>query len=188
MMSTPAATSIHWQVGRSMDRRVLFPLAVLGVTLGSFFLTLLFLDTGAPPPALQQPASDRLGTQRLASLAELPSIASQIGLKLATNMHGNIDTLSRIDQRDVMMAGWIADTEGDATPNELLIFVGGSLAARTKTRGERPDVQQRLNLYFGSEKNLTFQVNFACHSGEQPVAVALGQGGRYFGLPAPACP
>ena len=86
------------------------------------------------------------------------------------------------------MGGWIADLDGDATPNELVVFVGGALRARTKTAGERPDVQQELNLYFGTEKNIGFQVTFACDPGEQPVAVALGKDDRYFGLNTPQCP
>src|SRR2546423_851296 len=79
-----------------------------------------------------------------------------------------------VNEREVMVGGWLADPEGDATPIQLVVFVAGAVAARTQTQGERPDVTREFSLYFGSEKNVAFQATFACRSGEQPVAVAVG--------------
>jgi hypothetical protein len=191
MIANQAGRLVHWQAGPLRGPPVLFSIVCLVVMLGSFFMTLHLLDSRSPRTPLGssgEPATDRLATQTIQSLAELPTVASHIGLKFARDMHGSVDVISRTNEREVMMGGWIADLEGDATPNELLVFVGGALSARTKTRGERPDVQQRLNLYFGTEKNVAFQVMLPCRPGEQPVAVALGKGDRYFGLKTPRCP
>jgi hypothetical protein len=171
---------------------LLFSTACLAVILANFFLSLFFMNAIFPPsPASTKSTrevADRLATQRLGTYAELPAIARQLGLKFAREMGGHVDTLNRISERDVTMIGWVADPEGDATPTELLVFVGGALAARTKTSGERADVQQAMNLYFGSEKNVVFQFTFACAAGAQPVMVAVGKEGRYFGLVTPLCP
>jgi hypothetical protein len=170
---------------------LLFSILCLGVIVASFFASLLFMDIVVRsdlPAEDTRTLTERLATQRLGSYAELPTLAGQLGLKFGREIRGQVDTFSRISEREVTMAGWVADPEGDATPNELLVFVGGVLAARTKTNGERPDVQQSLNLYFGSEKNLGFQVTLACAHGEQPVLVALGKSGRYSGVVTPPCP
>jgi hypothetical protein len=185
MITNRAGRLIHSQAGPLRGPPLLFFAASVAV----FFLTLRLFDPTRPGTPLNSgAATDRLATQTIPSLAELPTVASEAGLKFARSMHGHTDVLSRINKREVMMGGWIADLDGDATPNELFVFVGGALRARTKTAGERPDVQQALNLYFGTEKNVGFQVAFACGPGEQPVAVALGKDDRYFGLNTPHCP
>jgi hypothetical protein len=191
MIVNGAGRFTDWQAGPLRGSSVLFSILCLVVVLGSLFLTLHLLDSRAPRTPLGstgEPPITRLARQTIATSAELPTVASQVGLKFARSMHGHTDVFNRINEREVIMGGWIADLDGDATPNELLVFVGGALRARTKTAGERPDVQQALNLYFGTEKNIGFQVTFACVPGEQPVAVALGKDDRYFGLNTPHCP
>lgn len=177
---------------RFMGRPVLFLTSCAFVMVGTFFLTLWLMEARAPQRAVPapgaKPAGDRLAAQRVVSYDELPEATSRIGLRFAREMHGNVDSISRVSERDVTIGGWVADLEGDATPNELLVFVAGVLAGRTRTRGERPDVQRTLNLYFDAEKNVAFQLTFPCTPGERPVAVALGKDERYFGLQTPRCP
>src|SRR5436309_12263802 len=89
---------IRPKVGHLMGRRLVLLAACLVVTLGSFFLTLRFVDFRTPPGAVLldgRPASERLAAQRVASSAELPALASQIRLKFAREMHGNVDSLRR---------------------------------------------------------------------------------------------
>jgi hypothetical protein len=38
-------------------------------------------------------------------------------------MRGNIDVLRRMSEGVVSMTGWAADTRGDATPLDILVFV-----------------------------------------------------------------
>jgi hypothetical protein len=101
---------------------------------------------------------------------------------------GHIDALTRINERDVALAGWLADPEGDASPLQLIVFVSGSVAATTQTKGERPDVTKALVLAFGSEKNVAFGVSFPCAAGQQPVVVGVGMKRQYFPLTLPPCP
>jgi hypothetical protein len=178
------------RVWDSMGRRLLLIFSCLIVTLGSFSLTLRFIDktTRSTAKIDVQVARERLASRGVASYSQLPEVASQSGLKFSAQMLGHTDALTRINDKEVLMGGWLADPEGDATPNELMVFISGALAARTQTNGERPDVQQAYNLYFGTEKNVAFQVTFPCRAGDQPVTVALGSGGQYFGLDTPPCP
>ena len=96
--------------------------------------------------------------------------------------------VSRVNDREVAVYGWLADPGGDAMPLKLLVFVGGKLAVATETQGERPDVARALALTQGAEKNVSFQVNFGCAPGQQPVMVGLGVGRQYIRIKSPSCP
>jgi hypothetical protein len=173
-----------------MWRRLSLAIGCLAAMLGSFFLTLRFIEKANRPREEidARAASERLAGRRVANNAELTAIASEIGLKFAPRMLGHTDAVDRVNEREVVIGGWLADPEGDATPIQLVVFVAGAVAARTQTQGERPDVTRGFHLYFGSEKNVAFQATFACRSGEQPVAVAVGSGGQYLSLETPRCP
>jgi hypothetical protein len=103
-------------------------------------------------------------------------------------MIGTADGYSRVNERDVMISGWLADPEGDGNPLKVMVFVAGAVAATTETNGERPELARVKGLAFGTEKNVVFAVNFACRSGQQPVVVGLGLKRQYFPLPTPPCP
>ena len=103
-------------------------------------------------------------------------------------MNGSVDGISRINDREVKISGWLADPDGDATPLSIMVFVSGPVAATTRTQGERPDVTHHMALSFGAEKNVAFEVSFGCPIGSQPVVVGLGTNKTYFPLPSPPCP
>ncbi len=86
------------------------------------------------------------------------------------------------------MAGWLADTGGDATPLHILVFIGGPVVATAETKGARPDVTAAIGLAFGAEKNVAFSFKFSCGPGVQPVVVGVGQKGQYIPLESKKCP
>lgn len=96
--------------------------------------------------------------------------------------------MSRTNNLDVTMAGWLADLEGDGTPLDVVVFVAGVMVARTATKGERPDVTQAFGLGLGAEKNVYFQVSFRCGPGEPPVVAGLGRARQYLPLVSRPCP
>jgi len=156
------------------------------VLLASFLATLWLTEPKAPEaPHL---ALDRLLSRKVSSYSELNDAAAAAGLHNAESMHGSVDSLKRTNDREVAVVGWLTDVEGDATPVDLLVFVGGTLAAKGQTKGERPDVTRSLGLAFGTEKNIIFQVTFACRAGDQPVVAGLGLAKRYFPIPVSKCP
>jgi hypothetical protein len=103
-------------------------------------------------------------------------------------MQGAIDAISRINDREVKIAGWMADPQGGDTPLNVLVFVDGGMMGAARTQGERPDVTKGLGLTFGAEKNVALEVTFACSSGQQPIVVGVGVDEDYFLLMSPRCP
>jgi hypothetical protein len=160
------------------------------VFLGSFFLTLWLTKPGAPPDtAAERPAADQLAGHAIANASDLLEAAKEVGLHYSSNrMQGLIESMSRVDEREVKIGGWLADPQADATPLTLLVFLGGKRVAATETRGERPDVTNKLGLAFGSERNVAFSVSFGCRPGDQAIVVGLGRDSQFLALSLPACP
>jgi len=159
---------------------------------GSFFITLWLTapDTSSLQPIGGDNRSDaeKLAARHIAGDSDLANAAREIGLHLSARMSGNVDAINRTSARDVSVAGWVADKEGDATPISILVFAGGAVVATTQTKGERPDVTQALHLGLGSEKNVSFSVKFSCQPGDQPVIVGIATVKQYIPLTSGACP
>ena len=151
--------------------------------MGSFLLAALML-TGCS----EDDPSKRLAAQRILNYSDLPKAAENVGLRLSEQMAGNVDVLNRINEREVNMSGWLADRQGNPTPLNLFVFIGGSMVAATQTKGERDDVTKIVPMKSGAEKNVVFSLNFNCRSGDQPVIVGVGQRNQYLPLPAKQCP
>ena len=158
--------------------------------LGSFFLTLWLTKPGAPPDtAAERPAADQLAGHAIANASDLIEAAKEAGLHYSSNrMQGLIDSMSRVNEREVKIGGWLADPQADATPLTLLVFLGGKRVAAAQTRGQRPDVTNKLGLAFGAEQNVVFSLSFGCRPGEQAIVVGLGADRQFFPLSLPACP
>jgi hypothetical protein len=161
-----------------------------GVMIGSFVLTLWVIT---PVPKLSGPedlrsVGERLATYDISGTTQLIEAAISLGLSSSRQMIANIDAISRINEREVAVGGWLADPGGDATPLRLLVFVAGKLAVATETRGERPDVAKVHALTLGAEKNVSFQASFACSPGQQPLMVGLGIDKQYLRIKSPPCP
>jgi hypothetical protein len=172
-------------------RRLIYIGVLLATVIGSFFLTPWQLEEGPDTSADATDArsdGERLASQRIADYSDLRRAARNAGLTLSHDMIANVDGFSRVNERDVAISGWLADPEGDETPIKIMVFVAGSVAATTQTNGERADVTRERGLAFGTEKNVTFGVNFACSAGQQPVAVGLGIKRKCFPLELPRCP
>jgi hypothetical protein len=172
-------------------RRLIFIGVLLVVMLGSFFLTLAMLDEGDDGLVdSSDPRSDgeRIASHKVTSYSDLRIAARDARLRRSMSIIANVDSFTRINERDVALSGWLADPDGDATPIKLIVFVSGVVAATTQTKGERPDVTKEIGLAFDTEKNVAVGVNFACPAGQQPVVVALGLKRRYFPVDVPRCP
>lgn len=139
-------------------------------------------------PADGRTDSERLSSHRVASSADLTEAAAAAGLRPSRRFRGSVDALFRIDGERVTMRGWVADTDGDGTPLQVVVFVVGAAVASAATQGQRPDVTERVRLGLGAEKNIAFQVSFPCRAGNQPVVVGLGPKERYISVRSPPCP
>jgi hypothetical protein len=169
-------------------RRPLRKVSRIGISLvvliGSFFLTAWLTDNGIPPGSVVE----RLATSQISNLSDLIEVAVSAGLHRSFQMDGRIESMSRINNSEVAIRGWMADPEGDAEPIPIFIFVAGKKVATTKTHGERIAVTKELHLAFGAEQNVMLEASFECASYDRPVIVGLGKEEQYFYLPSPPCP
>jgi hypothetical protein len=148
---------------------------------GSFFTTLWLTAPNYPEkPAAAYHISNDFNL--------LKATRDFVVLPLSQRMTGNIDTTNRINEHEVSIVGWVADTEGDGTPTEVLVFAGGAFIAATQTKGERSDVTQAQHLGFGLEKNVSFSLNFDCRPGDPFVVVAIAASKHYFPFGSYQCP
>jgi hypothetical protein len=126
--------------------------------------------------------------QRISNYSELPNAAANAELRLSQQLKGVIDGINRINEHEVNIAGWLTDSEGDATPLHILVFIQGAMVATAETKGERPDVTATIGLGFGAKKNVAFSFKFDCGSDAQPVVVGVGEKGQYIPLESKKCP
>jgi hypothetical protein len=54
-------------------------------------------------------------------------------------MKGVVDAMTRVNDREARLNGWLADPDGDAAALTILVFVGGKNVERIQSWGERPD-------------------------------------------------
>jgi|SRR4051812_18857586 len=159
------------------------------VLIGSFFITSWLINTGTPSNTTDNRSdAERLASSNISSRADLIEAAVGLGLHSSSSMKGNVDAVSRLNDREVTIRGWMADQGGDATPITVLFFVDGQNVAVIQTHGERSDVTKELGLALGAEQNVAFEARFVCPTGGRPLVVGLGQDKQYFYLLSPRCP
>jgi hypothetical protein len=158
------------------------------VFVGSFFITLWLTGPEVPKAVDNRSDTERLVAQHVSSYPELDDAAASAGLRLSRQMQGVVDGINRVNEREVSMVGWLADPAGDATPLNILVFVGGSIAATAQTKGERPDVTRAIDLGFGAQNNVAFSIKFNCGSDVQPIVAGVGGKGQYIPLQSKKCP
>jgi hypothetical protein len=152
--------------------------------LGIAFTELRVEPTGAD----HQSDTERLASHRISNYSDLREAAQDVGLRFSEQLRGWVDEIGRIDEREVNMAGWLADAQGNSAPLNLLVFIDGSMVAAAQTKGERPDVTTAVHLGFGAEKNVAFSLRFNCRPGDRPIIVGVGQRKQYIALQSKQCP
>jgi hypothetical protein len=153
---------------------------------GSFFLTLWLTEPSEP--WVDRSDRAKLVTHKITSVEDFKRAAGNAGFRFSSNLRGSIDWIKRIDAGNVTMAGWLADKEGYADPIEIVVVTRDGKTASTRTAGERADVTRELSLGFGAEKNVSYQITFACGPGDQPFVIGIGTKGQYIPLISPRCP
>jgi hypothetical protein len=126
--------------------------------------------------------SDKLAGMHVSNLEELKKSAADAGLVPARSLTGALDAVTRVNEREVTAAGWLADPGGDATPLTIIAFVDGKSVAIGKTSGERQDVTAAFGLTNGTQKNIAFGVTFNCTAGLMPIIVGIGPDRQYHAL------
>lgn len=171
-------------------RRIAYLCLCAGVLLSSFFLTLWLTNPERTPPAAADSVSEaeRLASQTVSNGLDLTAAASAIGFKSSPRLRGNVDKLERISDREVIVAGWLADTEGDGSRQNIVVFAGGKRAAVVQTQGGRSDVTKALGLSSGAAKNVMFRAAISCQTASQVHFAGVGSAGQYIDMGSRACP
>jgi len=182
------ATPLRPRAGHLTLRGAAYLVFLLAVLFGSFFITLWLTEPGSQSALDNRSDAERLAAYPISSSSDLAKSAKDAELIFSRRLSGHVDVIHRIDERDVGIAGWAADREGDSTPLEILIFIAGELVATTHTAGERPDVTAALRLGLGAQTNVALSANFTCRTGDRPVVVVLGKEKQYLQLQSDPCP
>jgi hypothetical protein len=161
-------------------RYIFYFIGGAAVLLGSFVVTLWLTEPQSP--------SARLKDQRISNYADILRATQEAGLHSSPEMQGNIDAISRINEREVKIEGWLADPGGNSTPSDLLVFVDGSMVVAGKTKGERSDVTNANLLSHGAEKNVSFSLTFSCQPGGKLIVLGVEARKGYFLLQDKDCP
>jgi hypothetical protein len=170
-------------------RKAVYAAILLATVAGSFLLTLRLLNPGAPPTAQgDQSYAARLASYTISDRADLIEAAVGIGLHGSARLRARVDEISRTNESEVSIAGWLADPGAEGEPLDVLVFVSGKKGEMTKTKGERPDVTKALRLGFGAEKNVAFRMNVRCHKGDQLLIAGIGTDKQYLHISSPLCP
>ena len=170
-------------------RRIGFIGLLLATLFGSFFVSSRLLDSFSRPNLAddKRPDAEKLGDYSVLNFGDLVEAAVGIGMHRSGDLRGVVDEINRINDSQVEMKGWLADSTGDSKTLDVLVFVAGKKAAMTQTKGERPDVTKTLKLADGAEKNVAFQLTFNCRAGDDVVTAGLGSGRQYFWLSTKRC-
>jgi hypothetical protein len=139
-------------------------------------------------PNDKRTAVERLASHAVGTYSDLTEAAAEAGLRLSRRFTSSVDSIVRIDAQRVTMDGWLADTDGDGTPLDVLVFVGGTMVAAAATKGEVPGAAREYRFGRDAEKNIAFRLTFPCRAGERPVVAGLGPKERYVPVGSRPCP
>ena len=158
--------------------------ALLALSLfGSFFSTLWLTEppiANAPPIKDDSgPVAERLAARQILNNADLITAAKSIGLYQSERMGGNVDAITRINERDVREMGG-RPTRTEMQPRSAFWYLLEAYWSRRPKRKESaPMSRGRFSLFFGSEKNVSYSVSFACRPATSPSSPPLVREGIF---------
>jgi hypothetical protein len=170
-------------------RKVVLAGIMAAMLLISFLITLHFIGNGATPLATDELSDvDRLARRDIYDRGDLIQAAVAAGLHSSDQIRGALDEITRINEREVAIKGWLVDPSGAGDPLTAIVFAGGHRRTAVETKGERADVAQKLRLVPGAEKNVGFHMTAVCRKDEPMVIVGIGREKQYLYLTTTRCP
>ena len=154
-----------------MTPRLLF--LGLFVLIGSFLLTFWFVGTGASISPVANLANSQVSDDE-----SLSDAAISVGLRPSLSLKGAVDQLARLNETQIRITGWSADSNGNGAPITVIAFTDGRVALQTNTNGPRSDVTDHFKLSNDAALNIGFGGVLACRAG-RPLFVIAVAGNRY---------
>jgi hypothetical protein len=138
------------------------------VSIGSFLLTFWFVGTGASTSPLTILMSSRVSDDE-----SLSDAAISAGLRPSLTLKGAVDQLTRLNEKQIRITGWSADSNGNGTPITVIVFTDGNLALQTSTNGPRPDVTTHFKLSNEAALNIGFGGVLDCRASRPLFLIAV---------------
>src|SRR5258706_1792184 len=102
------AIDSHSDVPRAghLMSRAAYVVFLLAVLFGSFFITLWLTEPQVVSAPDNRSDAERLATYPISGSSDLAKSAQDAKLIFSQQLSGNVDGISRIDERDVGLSGW----------------------------------------------------------------------------------
>lgn len=143
------------------------------VMIGSSLLTFWLVGTGASTSPLTV-----LASSQVADDDNLTDVAISAGLRPSLTLKGAVDQIVRMNEKQVRIIGWSADSNGNGSPIAVIAFTDGAVALQTNTNGPRSDVAEHYKLSSEAALNVAFGGVLACQAGRRLFVIAV-TGNRY---------
>ena len=148
------------------------------------FVIVLWLTSPVTPP----PAVAILASATVSDATGLMAAVQTAGLRGTPEVKGEIESITRIDNERVRIKGWAVDKTGSSSQLTIIAFAGGTHVLTTVTDGPRRDIAQMLALSDARARNVSFEANFACRSGQNLLVVAVSYDHTYSQFRSLSCP
>lgn len=152
------------------------------VLIGSFATTFWLSGIGAP----NLPLTNLLASE-VYDEEGLTDAAISAGLRPSLYLKGYSDNPVRVNEKQVKIVGWSADSSGKGAPITVIVFSEGKAVLRTQTKGPRPDAADSLKLSAAAALNMGFEGVTSCNPGRSLLFIAV-TGNSYVKLGARSCP
>jgi hypothetical protein len=140
------------------------------------------------PAAVPTPAMATLAASTVSDLKDLMAAVKAAGLKGTPDVKGGLDEIKRLDDDQVAVKGWAAQTAYSGSPLTVLVFADGRNELTLETRGPRPDMTDVLGLSGEAAANVAFEGTLACSRGQKLIVVAVARSDVYGYFGSRSCP
>lgn len=148
------------------------------------FAVVLWLTSPAPVP----PGAAILASATVSDATSLMAAVQTAGLRGTPDVKGEIERIRRIDNERVTIKGWAADKSGASPQLAIVAFAGGTHVLTTMTNGPGNDIAQIFDLSGARARNVPFEADFTCNSGQKLLIVAVSSDRTYSQFRSLACP
>jgi hypothetical protein len=129
-----------------------------------------------------------LASATVSDATSLMAAVQTAGLRGTPDVKGEIERIRRIDNERVTIKGWAADKTGSSPQLAIVAFAGGTHVLTTMTNGSGRDIAQIFDLSGAKARNVPFEADFTCSSGQKLLVVAVSSDSTYSQFRSLACP
>lgn len=149
-----------------------------------FVVGLLLIKPARPPTA----AMKALASATVSDLKTLMAAVKAAGLRGTPDVKGAIDTMTRVDNTQIILKGWTAEIGGSNEPLTVMAFVDGRNSLMVETSGGRRQIASALGLSDAAAADISFEGRLKCGKGQKLIVVAVARNDVYGQFGSRTCP